>query len=412
MRPLIRSLAICLIGSVSGRADIVINGQNSTTALVYAADASVTNLINAGQPTQTSAAVTPSYASFSGSGTNDGEYSNSYSANTFFQSGIHFPATATYELNLTAAPGGYDIRSITSLMGWAGASQQQANQDYTVEVSVIGAAGFRPLANVKYTPFSGSGGNYETKVTITEDSSGVLARNVKAIRFLFADPGKSDSSPGTVVREIVVNGEPSAAAPAVVSVQTVTDFSKTDDAYAGEVVNDDLVNKGQPTLASFTRSVAPEFGAGGENDGVSGLFNPAAAAWYKPVQLPATLTFELNTTASPNGYVVSAIQTFAGWKNGDTQCYANQKYTVEYRNVGNSDWLPLTTVDFSPFSSLVKTPASTSVELSSPTGKLLSGVASLRFNLQVPTRAVGTTIGTVLQEIDVIGYPVKTPNRR
>lgn len=406
MHPLFRSLVVCLIASFAAHAGLVIQEQNSTSALAYAADAKTNDLINAGQPTLSSAAVTASYAGFPGSGINDGGYSNTGTANTYFQTDVHFPATATFQLNLATAPNGYDISTITSLMGWATVSQYQANQNYTVEVSVVGSTGFRPLAHVIYTPFTGSGGNYETKVVITDDTSAPIARNVDAIRFIFADPGNN----GTVVREIDVLGSASATAPPAVTVQTVSDFSETDNAYAGanDVMNNDLVNKNQPTLASFTTSTAPQFGAGGQNDGLSNLANNAVAAWYKPAQLPATLTFNLNTSAYPEGFVVTAIRTIAGWKGGGTQSYANQKYTVEYQNAGSSTWLPLETVDFSPFNTLSSTPASTRMVLSAPTGNLLSGVAALRFNLQVPTRAAGTNNGTVLQEIDVVGYPVNS----
>ena len=413
MHPLFRSLAGCLMAGAACPAEIVIKGEHSTATLAYARDVSATDLINVGRPTLESASVSPCGRDYLVGGINDGAYSNDKSANSFFESGVHFPATATYRLNLVAAPNGYDIRSITSLMGWGKSSQMEANQDYTVEVSVVGAAGFRPLAHVKYTPFpAATRESYESKVTLTEDATGVLAKNVSAIRFLFSDPGKIGKNPGTLLREIDVTGTPSVTTPPVAAVQTVTDFSVTDDAYAGEVVNDDLVNRGQLTLAAFKSSSVPGFALSGVNDGIAGQFNTAAAAWYKPEHLPSTLTFDLNTTAAPKGYVVSSIRTYAGWKNGGTQCYANQKYTVEYRKVGGDAWLPLTTVDFSPFSSLEQTPASTKVELSAPKGNLLSGVAAVRFNLQVPTRAYGNNNGTVLQEIDVIGYPVKASDRR
>jgi hypothetical protein len=411
MRSTTTTVIACLLSIIaSASAEVVIVGQNSTTALAYAGAASATDLINAGQSTLAAATVTPNHSSFSVGGINDGAYANSpLLANTFFQYEAHFPAAATYQLNLTGAPNGYDLTSITSLMGWATVSQRQANQDYTVEVSVVGSAGYKPIARVNYAPFTGTGGSYETQVTLTENTTGVLAANVDGIRFLFGDPGNDNATPGTVVREIDVQGTPSAAAPPAVTVQTVADFSEADEAYAAEVSNNDLVNAGQTTLAGFTTSTTPAFSAGGPNDGTYGLANTTAAAWYQPAKMPATLTFELNTAAAPAGYVVSAIRTFAGWKGGGTQTYANQKYTVEYRPVGSGSWTVLETVDYSPFSTLSNTPANTRVTLTKPGGNLLTGVAALRFTLQTPTRAVGTNNGTLLQEIDVIGYPAGTP---
>lgn len=166
MHPLLRSLATWLMVNSVSHGEIAIKGQSSTTPLAYAGDVGSSDLINAGQPSLASASVSTSNASYPVTGINDGVCSNTWAANTFFQSGVHFPATATYQLNLTASPNGYDIKSITSLMGLDTYSQLQANQDYTVEVSVVGAAGFRPVANVKYTPFpAATGGSYESKVT-------------------------------------------------------------------------------------------------------------------------------------------------------------------------------------------------------------------------------------------------------
>jgi len=190
-------------------------------------------------------------------------------------------------------------------------------------------------------------------------------------------------------------------------ITVTTASSQTDNAYAADVSGSDLVNSGQPSLTSFVSSVAPSFGPGGQNDGTYSLSNTAAASWYHPPAAPpATLTFELNVVDHPAGYEISAIRTYAGWKGGGTQTYANQKYTVEYRAVGSSTWSLLQSVDYSPFTSLVDTPANTKVSLTASSGLVATGVAALRFNLAVPTQSAGTNNGTVLQEIDVIGQPV------
>nr|MCU0781325.1 hypothetical protein [Akkermansiaceae bacterium] len=295
----IRLLALALVTAAPATlpAAIQIAGQSATVAFSatpWAGQISASDLINAGQATLAGAAVTATHGGFPGSGINDGATQDftAPGGNTFFQYDTHFPAAATYQLNLASAPNGYTIHSIRSFMGWATVSQFQANQTYTVEVSVVGSSGYRPLAHVSYKPFSGSGGNYETMVTVSEDTSGVLAEHVDAVRFLFADPGNAGTAPqGTLVREIDVEGSPTATAPPPVAVQATAEFSEVDEAYATQVSAADLVNTGQPTLASFSSSVAPQFGAGGQNDGVSGLANTAAAAWYKTSQLPSVLTF-------------------------------------------------------------------------------------------------------------------------
>lgn len=390
--------------------EVIVTTDQSPTALAYAGTPRANDLIGSSQASLATAAVSASYSGFPGTGINDGVYSNTAAANTFFQTAVHFPATAVYDLNLTTSPNGYDITSIDSFMGWATVSQRQANQNFTVEVSTVGSPGYVPLAYVDYAPFTGSGGNYETRVTLS-DGSGVLASGVDSIRFIFGDPGTAGTAPqGTVIREIDVLGVPSAAAPAVPAIDVVASFSAADNAYAAELNGTDLVNAGQSSLASMTSTPAPQFGAGGQNDGLYGLANTAAAAWYHPTAtMPATLTFELDTAGHPAGYEISSIRSFAGWKAGGTQCYANQKYGVEYRAVGSTSWLPLKSVDYSPFSGLNNTPANTKVVLSSPSGLLATSVAALRFNLVTPTRANGVNNGTVLQEIDVIGQAVGSP---
>ncbi len=193
------------------------------------------------------------------------------------------------------------------------------------------------------------------------------------------------------------------------TIDTEAVSSETDNAYAADVSASDLVNNGQTSLASFVSSTIPTFGAGGQNDGAYGLASVPSAAWYGSSNLPATLTFELNVAAHPAGYEISAIRSFAGWKNADTQTYANQKYTIEYRPVGSVVWVFLKSVDYSPFTSLVDTPANTRISLTGRSGVLATGVAALRFNLALPTQSGGTNNGTVLQEIDVVGNPVGNP---
>jgi hypothetical protein len=203
------------------------------------------------------------------------------------------------------------------------------------------------------------------------------------------------------------NGPPTLGSAPPPTIATLATFSEADDAYAADVRNDDLVNSGQVSLTSFTSSVQPTFGAGGQNDGTYGLANVSAAAYYHAgASLPATLTFTLNTAAHPEGYRISAIHTFAGWKAGGTQTHANQKYLVEYLPVGGSDWLLLKNVDYSPFTALANTPANTKVSLTESSGAIVTAVAALRFILAVPTESAGANNGTVLQEIDVIGQPL------
>jgi hypothetical protein len=196
--------------------------------------------------------------------------------------------------------------------------------------------------------------------------------------------------------------------PAAAAVVVTQVHSGVDNAYAANVSTTDLVNKGAPTLASFTGTQAPRSGAGGENDGkyrTSG----SAAAFYPWKQsgrgkLPLTLTFTLNLKEAARGYDIVSIDSFAGWKGEGAQVYANQKLEIEYQIVGSSGWTLLSSVDYSPFTgSTSSAPANTWVKL---TGArvLASGVRAIRFTYAPPPEARPGSQGIAIQEIDVIGY--------
>ena len=218
-KPIKLLLSLTIVSSAS--ATLVITPISSVgPVLPYSAFASSTDLINAGQPTLSSATVSATFGSvFPGTGINDGNYTNTTTHNAFFRSGLDFPATATYDLNVGVNTFGYDITSINSFMGWQGASSMaQGNQTYTIAYSVVGSALYSALATVAYSPFTGNGSNYDSMVTVT-DSGGVLASGVDSVRFTFADPGLGGgvSNPGTVVREIDVVGVASVPEPSVVA---------------------------------------------------------------------------------------------------------------------------------------------------------------------------------------------------
>ena len=215
-----------LVWLSSADAAVMFANLSSTTVLAYSGQTSTTDLINAGQSTLSSATVSATNPSFPGTGINNGNYSNTFTDNTFFAVPGNFPATATYDLNVTVNVLGYDLTSIKSFMGWATVSAAQANQTYTIEVSTVGSASYTSLATVAYKPFNDTDSPtaYETFVTVSDSiPGGVLATGVDSIRFTFTDPiGVNGVTPdsgtfeGTVIREIDVFGvatipEPSAA---------------------------------------------------------------------------------------------------------------------------------------------------------------------------------------------------------
>jgi hypothetical protein len=214
-----------LVWLSSADAAVTFANLSSSTVLAYSGQTSTTDLINAGQSTLSSATVSATSYIFTGTAINDGNYSNTNADNTFFAVATGaFPATATYDLNVTVNVLGYDLTSIKSFMGWATVSAAQANQTYSIEVSTVGSASYTSLATVSYKPFNDTDSPtaYETFVTVS-DTGGLLATGVDSIRFTFTDPigvnGVTDGSgtvEGTLIREIDVFGtatipEPSAA---------------------------------------------------------------------------------------------------------------------------------------------------------------------------------------------------------
>jgi hypothetical protein len=113
-----------------------------------------------------------------------------------------------------------------------------------------------------------------------------------------------------------------------------------------------------------------------------------------------TLTFALDLDASPQGYTISSISTYANWDEGRD----GQAYTVEYSLVSAPmTFLTLTTI--TTFNPDVSTESSTLVRLTSSSGPLAEGVASLRFvfgNYAANQSAVENG-GTAYREFDVVG---------
>ncbi len=218
--------------------------------LAYAADVSTNDLINSGQPSLAAATSTPSLnpggSDFQPENLNDGDYLNG-AANVTFYDSSRLPATVTYDLDVSTFTMGYDISSIATFMGWSGVNGTQCNQVYTVEVREVGSATYNQIASVNYLAFPDSGLStpYESKVVLTEDSSGKLATGVDSIRFIFSSV--TGGSRGTVLREIDVNGAPTGTPTGTITISSPIPrqiFQRTP-AGVGEV----------PLLGSYTDTV-------------------------------------------------------------------------------------------------------------------------------------------------------------
>jgi hypothetical protein len=109
-------------------------------------------------------------------------------------------------------------------MGGSLASRIQCHQIYTVEVSQTGSPAYFQIASVNFAPFDDGAfaGEYESKVILTENSTGILASNVDSIRFNFLDPGGTPGAydRGTVIRELDVAGFPTGTTAGLVTAVT------------------------------------------------------------------------------------------------------------------------------------------------------------------------------------------------
>jgi len=115
-----------------------------------------------------------------------------------------------------------------------------------------------------------------------------------------------------------------------------------------------------------------------------------------------TLTYSLDTGASPRGYNVTDINTYTGWRDGGRDA---QQYSVLYSTVASpGTFIPLATVNYNPGSP--PSPSDTEVLLSeSGGGVLATSVAAVRFSF--PSTEAGF-VG--YRELDVIGSPVPEPS--
>jgi hypothetical protein len=408
---------------ITGFAAVEVATQSSTgvaySGTAWAGKISTTDLINAGQSTLSATTVSATNASFPKAGLNDGTSADNSApgGNTFFQRPTHFAqpgstAVATFDLYITTHTLGYDITSIQSFMGWDTVSMAQANQTYTVAVHTVGApAGtYIDVATVTFTPFADvNGSKYESRVVITENSTGVLATGVDSIRFTFLDPlvsvaPGSGGTEGTLIRELDVQGYPTGGAPQVLIIprsSTGTAFASTP--WAGNLSDSDLINAGQASLASATVS-ATNFGPNGINNG-SALAGETTTNTYlaAPGNFPATAIYHLDVSVNTAGYDITSIQSFMGWQS-NSAAHANQTYTVAVSYVGSADFTDLATVSYQPFGTANSSDHESHVLINRSAGALAMGVDGIRFTFTSPVVG-GTSPGTVVREIDVHGVP-------
>lgn len=178
--------------------------------------------------------------------------------------------------------------------------------------------------------------------------------------------------------------------------------STAHDTFAGDITGGDLINSGESTFLSA--SGTPAFSASGAlsiaglNDGVSGPggTDGTGKTFYNTPQLPATITFTLDTSVNTLGYDIDMINSYAGWGGSDAT-QVNQAYEVLVSTVGSAGFTTVANLNYSPF--IGGGAASTFVSLTDSTGTIAAGVDEVRFVFA--NNPMGA--GTLYQEIDVFG---------
>jgi hypothetical protein len=107
---------------------------------------------------------------------------------------------------------GCQISEIRSYAGWNSNGSALANQQYELLVSRVGSSAFTSLGTFQFAPFSSSDTREAaaTKMVLTEDTTGVIASGVDAIRFVLQDHGVTNGNTaidGSVYFEIDVLGQ-------------------------------------------------------------------------------------------------------------------------------------------------------------------------------------------------------------
>ncbi len=176
----------------------------------------------------------------------------------------------------------------------------------------------------------------------------------------------------------------------------------------------DLAQAGSAAILSNTFSGATFFGTPAQLG--NGLLSNAGGGVYLSETvgggfLPNTQTIVFNTTVNTAGYNITGITTYAGHsENGSA--LANQKYTLEYRQVGSASFTSLGLVSNTPFDNAnTDLAAATRIAITDSTGTIVSGVDAIRITYLSHGFTNGNTSvdGTLYKEVDVFGTAATIP---
>jgi hypothetical protein len=168
----------------------------------------------------------------------------------------------------------------------------------------------------------------------------------------------------------------------------------------------DLINGTSPSAQSGNFS---EEGAGGVAVLTNGTFgtisggNPGNNTLFATAGTGEQVTYLLNLTASPQGYVITGIDTYGGWNDSGRD---QQAYTVAFSTVANpSVFVDYTSVNFNP--AAAGDPSATRVQITDTAGVLANNVAAVRFTFDQPAAPENGYTGYT--ELDVFGRAVPEP---
>lgn len=217
-------------------------------------------------------------------------------------------ASVEYSLPLAASPTGYTLTSIDLYQSWSDAGRDRQGP-FSVSYSTVSAPTtfISYISNVSYNP---PGSPYGSKVSIT-DTAGTIATNVARVRINY---GTLEN--GQVAgREIDVIGTKTGGGTYVPPVQT----GKA--AVTAEVAASDLINGLTPAVTGPTANSASIL-----TNGVFGAAGNGGSGDTVLISDGASLTYSLNTLASPLGYNITGITSFSSWSDEGRD---GQRYTIE-----------------------------------------------------------------------------------
>jgi len=126
----------CLIVISTARGEVSVLNTSSDLSGGAGLVVSAIDLVNQGQATFLS--YTEGTPTFGAGTANEGTATNLTTSGTFYRS-TQLPATLVFNLDVSTNTAGYDITQIDSFAGWqGGGTQTYANQNFTVEYSVVG----------------------------------------------------------------------------------------------------------------------------------------------------------------------------------------------------------------------------------------------------------------------------------